>query len=279
VKVVWVSPFFCHGLVLTGMSLPTPAVIVTLPSVPMSYSHFFPEATRQATMTGSEHRRALPFLPFGVVGVAGALGDDTGHQELTKAVCELVVVTNVLFAARCTGGGGGILYSEAVVLAKKAHEWVINSFQSLLGPAHTTKLHRMSAHLLDEFRLRGNVGDGNTPYNEMLHKFVKAAYKLTNRSRGQFVEQLVVTEKLLTVLREEKEGEDEGETASNKSYSATCSDGQRRRRHRRRRLRRRRKYDALQHQYKPVLWQFLSKARACRFHHPSDAVFSRVAVV
>jgi len=147
------------------MSLPTPAFITTLPSVPESYTYFIPEATRQATMTGSEHRPAIPFLPFGVVGVAGASGNDAGQRELTKAVCELVVVTNSLFAARCPGGGGGILYSEAVVLAKKAHEWVINSFQPLLRPVHTTKLNRMSAHLLDEFGLRGNVGDGNAAYN------------------------------------------------------------------------------------------------------------------
>jgi len=193
-------------------------------------------------MTGSEHRRAIPFLPFGVVGVAGASGNDAGQRQLKKAVCELVVVTNSLFAARCPGGGGGILYSEAVVLAKKAHAWVINSFQPLLRPVHTTKLNRMSAHLLDEFGLRGNVGDGNAAYNEMLHQFLKAAYKLKNRRRGQFVEQLVVKEQLLTVLRKEKEGEDEGETASIESSSATDSDDQRRRRHRRRRLRRRRKY-------------------------------------
>jgi len=129
-----------------------------------------------------------------------------------------------------------------VVLAKKAHEWVINSFQPLLGPAHTNQLLRMSAHLLDEFRLQRSVGDGNVAYNEMLYQFVKAANKLTNRRWGQFVEQFFVNKQLLIVLPEEKDGEDEGETARNESYSTTCSDGQRRRRHRRRRLWRRWKH-------------------------------------
>jgi len=33
--------------------------------------YFVPEEKKLATITGSEHRRALPFLPFAVVGVAG----------------------------------------------------------------------------------------------------------------------------------------------------------------------------------------------------------------
>jgi len=82
------------------MSSPTRAFVATRPYVPESYSFFNAEATRQATMTGSEHRRALPFLRFGVVGVAGPLGNDAGHRGLTKAISELVVVTNALFAAR-----------------------------------------------------------------------------------------------------------------------------------------------------------------------------------
>ena len=167
--------------------------------------YFVPEATRQATMTGSEHRCALPFLPFGVVGVAGAPGNGDHHSALTAAIRELVVVTNALFAAQCANQGGGIMYSEAVVLAKKAHAWVVEVFQPVLGPAHTTKLHRMSAHLLDEFRLRGNVGDGNSAYNEALHKAVKAAYKLTNKRRDQFVEQLVLSEQVYTLLHDEEE--------------------------------------------------------------------------
>ena len=67
------------------------------------------------------------------------------------------------------------LYSEAVVLTRKAHTWVVDVFQPVLGPAHTTKLHRMSAHFLDEFHLRVNFTDGNSAYNEALHKAVKAA--------------------------------------------------------------------------------------------------------
>ena len=192
-------------------------------------------------MTGSEHRRALPFLPFGVVGEAGAPGKGDHHSALTAAICELVVVTNALFAAQFTNQGGGILYSEAVVLAKKAHAWVVEAFQPVLGPGHTTKLHRLSAHLLDEFRLRGNVGDGNSAYNEALHKAVMAAYKLTNKRRDQFVEQLVLSEQVYTLLHEGEEdnadAEEEGPGTDTGDYDSA---GTRRSRPQRRQRRRRR---------------------------------------
>jgi len=164
-------------------------------------------------MMGSEHRRALPILPFGVVGVADAPGTGDDHRALTAAVCELVVVTNALFSAKCTGQGGSILYSKAVVLARKAHTWVVDVFQPVLGPAHTTKFHRMSAHLLDEFRLRGIVTEGNSAYNEALRKAVKVAYKLTIRNRNQFVEQLVLSEQVYTLMHDGEEGSTDEEEA------------------------------------------------------------------
>jgi len=139
------------------------------------------------------------------------------------------------------------VYSEALVLARKAHEWVVGTFQSVLGPVHTTKLHSLSAHLLAEFRLRGNLHDGNSAYNEELHKFVKAAYKTTNRKRGQFAEQMIINEAVSRLLREDEEEElleqELGEDQS--SSSSRCDDEAPRRQcrsRRRRRLQSRRKY-------------------------------------
>jgi len=86
-------------------------------------------------------------LPFGVVGVAGAPGNEDQHRVLTVAVCELVTLSHSLLSAQCTGGG--ILYSEAVVLAGKEHDWDAGTFQDVLGLAHSTKMHRQSAYLLE----------------------------------------------------------------------------------------------------------------------------------
>jgi len=75
-------------------------------------------------MTGSEHRRALPFSPFAVVATIGSAQNDTDHRLLTRAVCELVAVTNEIFAERCTGGGvNGV---QAAAVAERAQKWVID---------------------------------------------------------------------------------------------------------------------------------------------------------
>ena len=152
-------------------------------------------------MTGSEHRRALPFPHFAVVGVAGSDKDGVDRSTLTLAICELVHVTNELFSARCISGG--ITLAEAEVLTTKAHKCVVDHYQPVLGPAHTTNLHRIAAHLLDEFRLRGNLYDGNTAYNEVLHKAEKKAYNSTNHRRDKFIEQLILVEQVTRILSDD----------------------------------------------------------------------------
>jgi len=171
-------------------------------------------------MTGSEHRRALPFLHFAVVGVAGSDGDGVDHSTLTLAICELVHVTKELFSSRCTGGG--ITLAEAAVLPTKAYKWVLDQYQAVLGPSHTTKLHRMAARLLDEFRLRCNLYDGNTAYNETPHKSMKKAYNLTNHRRDQFIEQLSLVEQDSRNLRDDGADEPASAPSSDASSDPEC---------------------------------------------------------
>jgi len=116
-------------------------------------------------------------MPFAVVAAIGSVHDETDHRLLKRAVCELVAMTNEIFSERCTGGG--ITGAQAAEVAERAQKWVFDYYQPILCPSHTTQLHRLAVHLLDEFHLRGNLFDGNTGYNEELHKAVKAAYKAT----------------------------------------------------------------------------------------------------
>jgi len=199
--------------------------------------YFVPEEKKQATMTGSERRRALPFLPLAVFGVACSDGDGVDLSTLTLAICELVHVTNELFSVRCTGGG--ITLAEAEVLTTKAYKWVVDHYQPGLGLSHASKLHRMDAHLLDEFRLRGNFYDGNTAYNETLHKAVKKAYTLTNHRRDQFIEQLILVEQVSRILLDDVADEPasapSSDASSDPEYDSESSDARQRRRRRRRR--------------------------------------------
>jgi len=100
-------------------------------------------------MTGSEHRGARPFMPFAFVAAIGSVQNETDHRLLTRAVCQLVAVTNEIFAERCTSGG--ITGAQAAAVAERGQKWVIDYYQPLLGPSHTTNLHRLAVHLLDEF--------------------------------------------------------------------------------------------------------------------------------
>jgi len=93
-------------------------------------------------MTGSEHRRALPSLPLAFVATIGSAQNETDHWLLTRAVRELVAVTNEIFSERCTGGG--ITGAQAAATAERAQKWVIDYYQPLLGPSHATNLHRLA---------------------------------------------------------------------------------------------------------------------------------------
>lgn len=149
--------------------------------VPHVYpGYFVAENVKQATLTGSEHRRALQFLPFAVVGVAGPPGDEEEHRLLLRCICELVALTNSLSSTQ-HAARGGMSIREATALARKAHEWVVDHFQPVLGPAHNTKLHRLSAHILDEFRLRGTHYDGGSAASQKTSSPTTAVHKAAVR--------------------------------------------------------------------------------------------------
>jgi len=142
-------------------------------------------------------------MPFAVVAAIGSVHYEPDHRLLKRAVCELVAMANEIFSKRCTGGG--ITGAQAAEVAERAQKWVLDLYQPILGPSHTTKLHRLAVHLLDEFRLQGNLFDGNTDCNEELRTAAKAAYKATNRRRDQFIEQLLVNQQVAAFLLEEEE--------------------------------------------------------------------------
>lgn len=78
--------------------------------------------------------------------------------------------------------------------------WMENDFQGLFGEANTTKVHRIVSHLQDEFLLRGSVQDGNAGFNEAFQKFVKRAFHLTNRTRPDAALQMVLAERISSLI-------------------------------------------------------------------------------
>lgn len=74
--------------------------------------------------------------------------------------------------------------------------------QVLLGPVHTSKLHRLMRHLRSELVLRGNLWEGDTSQNESLHKVCKRMYQRSNKRGPTLAMQMMRGEQAQTeVLR------------------------------------------------------------------------------
>lgn len=79
--------------------------------------------------------------------------------------------------------------------------------QVLLGPVHTSKLHRLMRHLRSELELRGNLWEGDTSHNESLHKVCKRMYQRSNKRGPTLALQMMRGEQAQTeVLRGMSDG-------------------------------------------------------------------------
>jgi len=166
----------------------------------MFHRYFIKYGEKQATLKGKEHREAVHFLAFAAAGLFGRTGaGGRHHRVLTWVLCELAAILKSAFDVRPK------TWAQAKSVCRRMSRWIENDFQTLFGPWHTTKLHRAVSHLLDEFILRGNLQDGNTGVNEALHKFVKQAFALTNKSRDKAALQMVLAEQIESLVRRSRQ--------------------------------------------------------------------------
>lgn len=88
--------------------------------------------------------------------------------------------------------------------------------QVILGPVHTSKLHRLMFHLAAELQNRGNLSEGDTSVNESLHKLCKKMYTRSNKRGPTLSMQMMRGEQSQTeILRGmvNDEGSDDEEVA------------------------------------------------------------------
>lgn len=62
----------------------------------------------------------------------------------------------------------------------------------ILGPRHSTKVHRLLCHVMGAIRMHGNINNGNAGINERLHKEDKPYYARTSKGILEFTRELVV---------------------------------------------------------------------------------------
>lgn len=80
---------------------------------------------------------------------------------------------------------------EAQEIAKHAEGFVLNYMTPILGPLHTSKVHKLLRHVLDSILMHGHLKNGNTSSNESEHKIDKKFYRRTNKSIATFTAQIV----------------------------------------------------------------------------------------
>lgn len=120
-----------------------------------------------------------------------AFPDTPAHAAITAMFAEYALlvgrITRKLGVATVTP----MTMREGEELATQAQTFVLRYVTPILGPLHTTKVHKLLCHLLDAVRLHGNILNGDTSTNEQEHKEDKRYYPRTNKSSSGYMRQLV----------------------------------------------------------------------------------------
>lgn len=165
----------------------------------LSFRYWVRRGDKQPTLRGGEHRAAVHFLPFSVAGIVGAASGEWDHRRMTWSMCEYSYLLKAIFGP--SGTASGSMRPSMTALCDRMSAWVAEDFQQLFGPMQSTKLHRLLAHLQDEFIYRGNVQDADTGLNEAEHKPLKASHRRTNQKRADIGLQMLMAEQVSRVLR------------------------------------------------------------------------------
>jgi len=125
------------------------------------------------------------------------------HEAVLEVVCRLARLMGKLCGDNAVPGAMST-EQDAAELQQEAKVLVTRFVRVLFGAVSTTKMHRLAFHLMQELLLRGNLEDADTSTNEMLHKLLKAMYRVTNKHPANFEVQMMRCEQtLLHILTED----------------------------------------------------------------------------
>jgi len=80
---------------------------------------------------------------------------------------------------------------EGKSIADQATNFVVKVMSPILGYVHTSKVHKLLAHVMDAIKYHGSLSNGNTASNESAHKDDKPFYRRTNMNMATYTQQLV----------------------------------------------------------------------------------------
>lgn len=111
------------------------------------------------------------------------------EDAVLRMFCQAAKLNNLLFGDN-KADSTVTTDAEAQEMATLAKE-LVDTMQVLLGAVHSTKLHRLAYHLLQELRNRGNLWEGDTSVNESRHASVKAMFRRSNKSGATMLLQML----------------------------------------------------------------------------------------
>ena len=120
-----------------------------------------------------------------------AFKDMPVHREVTAMFAEYAVLYSSVAGQVTTAFPRPMTVDEGVSLGEQAANFINNFVTPLLGPIHSTKIHRLLCHVCECIKYHGNLKNGNTDANEAMHKGDKAYYVRTNKNPKAFTFQLV----------------------------------------------------------------------------------------
>lgn len=113
-------------------------------------------------------------------------------EAITAMFAEFSVLHAEMSGYTCSTAANPLTLDVGKCVAERAQRFVTHYVTPILGPQHSTKVHKLLCHVLDAIRMHGNISNGNSGINEQLHKADKPYYARTNRDRNDFTRQIVV---------------------------------------------------------------------------------------
>jgi len=157
------------------------------------------DAGTDGTMSGGEER--IEDSPVHEAAEASeAYRDVFGNRPMHQAVLQVVCLAARLMGKLCGDNqedDAGCTEAKALSLQREAFDFVCRYVAVLFGPIHTTKMHALSFHLMDELLSRGNLVEADTSVNEALHGLLKATFENTNKQTTSFAVQMLRCEQTL----------------------------------------------------------------------------------
>eukprot|EP00170_Pyropia_yezoensis_P002913 contig_12195_g2919 len=120
-----------------------------------------------------------------------AFPDTLPHAAITAMFAEYALLVGRITRHLGAAVASPMTLAEGEGIAKQAQEFVLCYAVPILGPLHTTKVHKLLAHLLEAVWLHSNPMNGDTSLNEQKHKEDKRHYVRTNKSKLGYLRQLV----------------------------------------------------------------------------------------